>query len=126
MTFNEIEEMYRSYPRIKDKLLMLEPNNTQILSFAPGGNDGESKIEKMAIARAEFRGRLKLIQKCLKQLTHDERLFVEYRYIRNDDILIVATKMNWAEREIYRLRKSVIAKTIWFLSLDSKIGYKCS
>jgi DNA-directed RNA polymerase specialized sigma subunit len=126
-TFNEIEEMYRSFPRFRDKLLLLTPKNTQFLSFAPGGGDGESKVEKIALARAEIQGQLKIIRRCLNQLTRDERLFVEYRYIQDSDMSITIIKMGWSESEVYRLRRSVLAKTRWFLSVsDSKNEQKCS
>lgn len=126
-TFNEIEEMYRSYPHIRDKFLLLTPKSTQFLSFAPGGGDGESKVEKIALARAEIQERLKIIRLCLNQLTRDERLFVEYRYIQDNDMARTILIMNWSEREVYRLRRSVLAKTIWFLSISgSKNEQKCS
>lgn len=126
-TFDEIEEMYRSYPRIREKFLLLTPKSTHLLSLAPGGGDGESKVEKIALARMEIQEQISMIRRCLNQLTKDERLFVEYRYMQNNDMSTIIIKMNWSESEVYRLRRSVLAKTKWFLNIpDSKNGQKCS
>ncbi len=112
-TSNKIEEMYRSYPRIKDKLLILTPKNTQFLSFSPGGGGEESKVEKIALARVDLERQLKIIQKCLKQLAQEERIFVEYRYFHDKDIETVALMMNRSRRGIFRLCKSILNKTYW-------------
>jgi len=115
-TFKEIEKMYRSYGNLKYKLEMLQPKYVQVLSFAPsGGGNAESKTEKMAIERAELENRVKLIQLCLGAMTHDERLFIEYRYNQELTLELTAESMNWSRAQICRIRQSVLAKTKWLL-----------
>ena len=125
MTKVDVEEMYRSYVRIKDKLQVLKPRYTQYLSLAPGGGgNGESPVEKLAVERADLKNRLAFINKCLDKLTEDERSFVKYRYFQELDVTLVAISMNWSERGIYRIRQSVISKTIGLLSLNEISGRK--
>ena len=122
-TFKEIEKMYRSYGNLKYKLEMLQPKYVQVLSFTPSRGSTESMAEKIAIERTELENRIKLIQLCLGMLTQQEKLFVEYRYNQELSLEIVASSMNLCEREIYRLRKSVLTKTQWLLNVsDIKIA----
>jgi DNA-directed RNA polymerase specialized sigma subunit len=125
-TFREIENMYRRYEKIKYKLFILQPKNTQILSFSPICHTGESKVEAMATKRADLEAELKLIQYCLNAMTKDERLFIHYRYFMEKEMELIPIFMNWSRCEIFRLRKSVLAKTRWLLSLDTKNGHKSS
>ncbi len=127
-TFNEIEEMYRSYPNLKTKLALLQPKNTRVLSFAPSfGNSQSSQTEILGVERADVSNQIKLIQFCLAVMTHDERLFIEYRYFRDLIMDGVASNMNWSKRELFRLRHSVLAKTRWLLGLpDTKFKQKTS
>jgi hypothetical protein len=53
-------------------------------------------------------------------MTHDERLFIQYRYFMEKDMEVVPILINWSRREVFRLRQSVLAKTKWLLSLGTK------
>jgi DNA-directed RNA polymerase specialized sigma subunit len=117
--FREVEQMYRSYQRLKIKLDLLQPRNVQIFSQTPVYHDQHSKVEAMAIERLEIERKIKLIQACLAIMTRDERLFIEYRYFQEKDMEMVPVLLNWSRRETFRLRQSVLAKTRWFLSLES-------
>ena len=118
--FREVEQMYRSYERIKIKLDLLQPKNVQIFSMTPVYHNAQhSKVEAMAIERLELEEKIKLIQVCYNIMTRDERLFIEYRYFQGKDIEMVSVLLNWSRRETFRLRQSVLAKTNWFLSLQS-------
>lgn len=125
-TFKEIENMYRKYEKIKYKLMMLQPKNVQVFSHSPIHHDGESKVEAMAVERADLENQLKLIQHCLNVMTKDERLFIHYRYFMDRDMEVIPTLINWSRREVFRLRKSVLAKTKWLLSLGTKNEQKTS
>jgi len=125
-TFKNIEDMYRRYEKIKYKLFMLQPKNTQILSFSPIYHSGESQVEKMAVERADLEDELKLIQYCLNTMTRDERLFIHYRYFMERDMEMVPILINWGRTETFKLRKSVLAKTKWLLSLGTKYAQKIS
>ena len=116
--FREIEQMYRSYQRLKMKLDLLRPRNVQIFSQTPLYHDQHSKVEAMAIERLALEEKIKLIQACFNIMTRDERLFIEYRYFQDRDMEMVPFLLNWSRRETFRLRKSVLAKTGWFLSLE--------
>lgn len=52
--FREIEQMYRSYQRLKAKLDLLHPKNVQIFSQTPIHHDLDSKVEAMAIERVDI------------------------------------------------------------------------
>ena len=117
--FREVEQMYRSYQRLKIKLDLLQPKNVQVFSHTPVYHDQHSKVEAMAIERLELERKIKLIQACLNIMTRDERLFIEYRYFQGKDMEMVPILLNWSRRETFRLRQSVLAKTRWFLSLES-------
>jgi DNA-directed RNA polymerase specialized sigma subunit len=125
-TFRDIEDMYRKYEKIRYKLLMLQPKNVQVFSHSPIYHDGESKVESMAVERVELENQLKMIQYCLNAMTRDERLFIHYRYFMEKDMEVVPILINWSRREVFRLRRSVLAKTKWLLSLDTKNGQKTS
>jgi hypothetical protein len=117
--FREVEQMYRSYQRLKIKLDLLQPKNVQIFSLTPVYHDQHSKVEAMAIERLELEDMIKLIQACCNIMTRDERLFIDYRYFQEKDMEMVPVLLNWSRRETFRLRQSVLAKTRWFLSLQS-------
>ncbi len=117
--FREIEQMYRSYQRLKMKLEFLQPRNVQIFSQTPVYHNGHSKVEAMAVERLELERKIKLIQACLDIMTRDERLFIEYRYFQDKDMEMVPFLLNWSRRETFRLRQSVLIKTRWFLGLES-------
>ena len=117
--FREIEQMYRSYQRLKVKLELLQPRNVQIFSQTPVYHDGHSKVEAMAVERLELERKIKLIQACLDIMTRDERLFIDYRYFQGKDMEMVPFLLNWSRRETFRLRQSVLIKTRWFLGLES-------
>lgn len=127
--FREVEQIYRSYQYLKIKLDLLQPNNVQIFSQTPVYHDQHSKVEAMAIERLELDRKIKLIQACLNIMTRDERLFIEYRYFQDKDMEMVPVLLDWSRRETFRLRQSVLAKTRWFLGLqsldDSKILNAC-
>jgi len=125
-TFKNIENMYRRYEKIKYKLFMLQPKNTQILSFSPIYHSGESQVEKMAAERVDLESELKLIQYCLNTMTRDERLFIHYRYFMDRDMEMVPMLINWSRSEVFRLRKSVLAKTKWILNLGTKCAQQSS
>jgi DNA-directed RNA polymerase specialized sigma subunit len=125
-TFKDIENMYRKYEDIRYKLSMLQPKNVQVFSHSPIYHDGESKVEALAVERVELENQLKLIQYCLNAMTKDERLFIHYRYFMEKDMEIVPALINWSRCEVFRLRKSVLAKTKWLLSIDTKNGQKTS
>ncbi len=117
--FREVEQMYRSFKRLKMKLDLLQPRNVQIFSQAPVYHNQHSKVEAMAVERLELERKIKLIQACLDIMTRDERLFIEYRYFQEKDMEMVPVLLNWSRRETFRLRQSVLAKTRWFLSLEN-------
>jgi hypothetical protein len=122
--FREIEQMYRSYQRLKMKLDLLQPRNVQIFSQTPVHHEQHSKVEAMAIERLELENKIKLIKACYNTMTRDERLFIEYRYFQEKDMEMVPVLLNWSRRETFRLRQSVLAKTRWFVclgNLDSNI-----
>jgi hypothetical protein len=114
-TFREIEDMYRQYDRLKDKLATLQPNNTQILSFMPIYHSGQSNVESIATERTEVENQIKFVQRCLSEMTHDERMFIHYRYFGENPMSIVSSLMNWQKRELFRLRVSVLLKTRWVI-----------
>jgi DNA-directed RNA polymerase specialized sigma subunit len=109
--------MYRNYNNLKIKYVTLEPQFVQVLSFTPPSHNQESKVEKMATERADIHSQIKFIQLCLGAMTHDERLFIEYRYNQELTIELVADLMKWSRSEVYRLRKSVLAKTRWLINV---------
>lgn len=119
-TFKEIENMYRRYEKIKYKLFILQPKNTKMLSFSPIYHSGESQVEAMATERADLENEIKLIQYCLGGMTRDERLYIHYRYFMGKDMEMVPILINWSRRETFKLRRSVLAKTRWLLSLRSQ------
>jgi hypothetical protein len=119
-TFKDIEDMYRRYDIIRYKLMLLQPKNTQILSFSPIYHSGESQVEAMAAERTDLESELKLIQYCLNIMTRDERLFIHYRYFMDRDMEMIPILINWGRTETFKLRKSVLAKTKWLLTLRKK------
>jgi len=125
-TFKEIENMYRKYERIRHKLTMLQPKNVQVFSHSPIYHSGESKVEAMAAERVDLENELRLIQYCLNAMTHDERLFIHYRYFMDKDMEMVPFLINWGRTETFKLRKSVLAKTKWLLSISTKNEQKTS
>ncbi|HEX2953772.1 MAG TPA: hypothetical protein VHR47_07285 [Bacillota bacterium] len=68
--------------------------------------------------RADIGEQIRLIELSLNLLTHDERSFVEYRYFQEVPMRDMGQHMvGWSEREIYRLRRSVLAKIAWVFGL---------
>lgn len=111
-----VERFFRSYRQFQLKLEILQPRYTQVMREAAGSGGASSAgwVEELAVKRADLSNRIRLIELCLNMLTRDERSFVEYRYFQEVPMREMADHMEgWSEREIYRLRRSVLAKAAW-------------
>lgn len=123
MTPNEIdrkvESFFRSYRKLQWQLQILQPRYTQIMREAAGSgrSSATSWVEELAAKRADIANQIRLIELSLNLLTRDERAFVEYRYFQEIPMREMTEHMvGWSEREIYRLRRSVLAKTAWVIT----------
>jgi DNA-directed RNA polymerase specialized sigma subunit len=123
MTPNEIdrkvESFFRSYRKLQWQLQILQPRYTQIMREAAGSGQSSatSWVEELAAKRADIANQIRLIELSLNLLTRDERAFVEYRYFQEIPMREMTEHMvGWSEREIYRLRRSVLAKTAWVIT----------
>lgn len=123
MTPNEIdrkvESFFRSYRKLQWQLQILQPRYTQIMREAAGSGQSSatSWVEELAAKRADIANQIRLIELSLNLLTRDERAFVEYRYFQEFPMREMTEHMvGWSEREIYRLRRSVLAKTAWVIT----------
>jgi hypothetical protein len=126
-SFVQIEKMYRSYELLKTKLTLLNQRNLQVLNFGSSIHNPTGQIERLQMERADIASRIDLVQTCLTVMTSEERLFIESRYFQDLSIVAINIKMNCSEREIYRLRKSVLSKTQWLLEIsERKMEHKTS
>lgn len=115
----QVECFFRSYRKLQLKLEILQPHFTQVLREAAGsgGSSSTSWVEELAVKRADISNQIRLIELSMDLLTRDERTFVEYRYFQEIPMREMAQQMvGWSEREIYRLRRSVLAKTAWVIN----------
>jgi DNA-directed RNA polymerase specialized sigma subunit len=106
----KVEDFFRSYRKLQLKLEILEPRYGQWLK------NPTEWLEQLVIKRVEIKNQIRLIELSLDLLTRDERTFVEYRYFQEVPMREIGFHMEgWSEREIYRLRRSVLAKTAWIV-----------
>lgn len=118
MTFAEIEKFYCSYYRMKEKLEEFTENKEHVLTGSPVSGGDESETESKVLQKIQIELTITMIEKCLDEMTRDEKNFIGCRYFRQYGLSTVAGKMRWSEREIHRLRHSVLAKTQWFLRVQ--------
>ena len=108
-----VERLYKQYEYIRLQLLILTPRVTTMLSEASAKTVSGSQVERLAIKRAELREKKEFIQRCYRSMTKQEKHFIRRRYYQNDTPnWAIAQEMNITLDELYRVRASVIAKTI--------------
>lgn len=108
-----VEKLYREYNFMLLRLVILQPRMTAILSDMPKIKMNDSKIEKLAIERTELSRRKEFVQRCYACMTKDEKYFIRRRYYDNDcPMKVLAQEMGYDIHDLYRLRESVIAKTV--------------
>lgn len=108
-----VERLYKQYEYIRLQLLILTPRVTTMLSETPSKTVSGSQVERLAIKRAELREKKEFIQRCYRSMTKQEKYFIRRRYYQNDTPnWAIAQEMNITLDELYRVRASVIAKTI--------------
>ena len=108
-----VERLYEQYENIRLQLLILTPRVTAMLSEVPAKTVSGSQVERLAIKRAELRKKKEFIQRCYRSMTKQEKHFIRRRYYQNDTPnWAIAQEMNITLDELYRVRASVIAKTI--------------
>lgn len=116
MTFEEIERFYRDYYRVKNMLEEFCEEKSRNLG-AIGSSEG-SFVEDKVLKKIQYETHLVMVEKCLDQMTDDEKHFIGLRYFTGHKMDEVAKKMKWSDREVFRLRRSVLAKTAWYLKVQ--------
>lgn len=108
-----VERLYRNYENIVLQLYVLTPRVVTILSDTPKKKMSDSQVEKLAIKKAELSRKKEFVQRCYACMTKDEKYFIRRRYY-DDDVpnWVLAQEMGIVPDELYKIRESVIAKTI--------------
>jgi hypothetical protein len=108
-----VERLYRNYENIVLQLYVLTPRVVTILSDTPKKKMSDSQVEKLAIKKAELSRKKEFVQRCYACMTKDEKYFIRRRYY-DDDVpnWVLAQEMGYSPDDIYKLKESVIAKTI--------------
>ena len=108
-----VEKLYRQYGYIRFQLLVLTPRVTAMISETPSKTVSGSQVERLAIKRAELNKKKDFIQRCYQSMTKDEKYFIRRRYY-GDNVpnWVLAQEMEISLDEMYKIRASVIAKTI--------------
>ena len=108
-----VEMLYKQYENIKLRLTILTPRVTIMLQEAPRKTVAGSEVERLAVKRAELRKKKEFIQRCYRSMTKQEKYFIRRRYYQGDcPMWVLAQEMGYMPDELYKLRESVIAKTI--------------
>ena len=108
-----VEKLYKQYEYIRFQLLVLTPRVTSVLQEAPRKTVSGSQVERLAVRRAELRKKKEFVQRCYRSMTRDEKHFIRRRYYQGDcPMWVLAQEMGYMPDELYKLRESVIAKTI--------------
>jgi len=117
-TDSEIEDLYRRYHYNQSVLMLLEPSITSQLRMdkASGGTE-YSKMELMAIRRAQANIDIKIVEACLRFMNQDEREYINLRYNEDLDVKIVSGCMRCSVEKVYYLKRRVIKKTRKLLTL---------
>src|SRR5690606_2615364 len=133
LLYRQVETLLRHYKNYKTGIKNLKvqldyimPSLTANYEFREGSTGTfviYSPTEKYAIDRIESKRALdlhekikkyELIVQCiddsLKDLTEDERRFVEIRYFDNKSIRYAADVLGYSERSIFNLRRDVLDK----------------
>jgi len=108
-----VEKLYKQYEYIRFQLLVLTPRVTSVLQEAPQKTASGSQVERLAVRRAELRKKKEFVQRCYRSMTRAEKHFIRRRYYQGDcPMWVLAQEMGYMPDELYKLRESVIAKTI--------------
>src|SRR5690554_4316685 len=108
-----VEELYQRYGYMLFQLQILTPRVTAMLRDTPCREVSGSQVERLAVKRAELRKKKEFVQRCYRSMTKDEKYFIRRRYYQGDcPIWVLAQEMGYVSDELYKLRESVIAKTI--------------
>jgi len=116
----EIEKLFRRYKYNKSVLELSEPSMTSQLQLDKvSGGSIESKVEMVAVRRAQAEIELKMVNACLQTMNQDEKEFVNLRYFEDYDMKIVARCIKCCKRDTYRLRRKVLTKSKKLLNITT-------
>ncbi len=116
--FDEIERMFRSYHLWRLRLAAMEPKlvSRHGLPSAPREGAIRRPTEDFAIDRADLRTQIRLIEIIFNAMTNDEKRFIKLRYFSDLPMKVIWREMRgWSQRQLYRLRLSVLVKAAWIM-----------
>jgi DNA-directed RNA polymerase specialized sigma24 family protein len=112
--FDEIEHVLFDYPAMQVHLEKLaESADAYDFSYQKprvSGGDETSRVEKIAVKRADYDRCVKVVDAILAVLPGEERKFVSLRYFQGLPMETVARELHVEERTVYNIRSRALGK----------------
>jgi DNA-directed RNA polymerase specialized sigma subunit len=116
----DIEKLFRNYYYNKSILELSEPSLTSHLQLDKvSGGSIESKVEMIAVRRAQAEIELKMVNACLIAMNKDEKEFINLRYFEEYDMKIVAGCIRCCRTDAYQIRRKVLTKSKKLLNITT-------
>jgi RNA polymerase sigma factor (sigma-70 family) len=74
------------------------------------GGDSTSRVERLAVRRADYQRYIKVVDRMVSLLPPLERNFVDFRYMKGMHMDDVAEKLNISDRHVRRVKTRILRK----------------